>query len=155
MALQNVDRIALDPIDRELERLSGLLPEYQRLDMQRDIERVSFARSVLEGMRQQIVRRLEAAIGAENPSEALYSNPKFPDLDLDHLTVGHRVRLWHTDSTRVPVELSMEWATIEDITTRGLLIVKPDIEDRLRRIRRDEDVCQVSYDGFSRPNANS
>lgn len=72
-------------------------------------------------------------------SEAL-----FADFARDPWTVGSRVQLRYTGHPhRVPRWLSMEWATIEDFTARGLLIVKPDIEDRLRRIRRDEDVVAV------------
>lgn len=80
-----------------------------------------------------------------------YRNPVFPKLDLDDLHVGDRVRLWYTGSGRVPLWLANQWATIEAITGRGLLLVTPDIEDRIRRIRRDEDVCEVWCDGFSRP----
>ncbi|MCL5116441.1 MAG: hypothetical protein M1272_04760 [Firmicutes bacterium] len=153
MHLPDSDRIVLDPIDRELKRLDGLLARYRQLGLPNDMERVTFAQLVLSGIRQQIVRGLEASTAADEPSGRAYVNPKFPDLDLDHLEVGHRVRLWYTGNWhRVPLWLSMEWATIEDFTARGLLIVKPDIEDRLRRIRRDEDVREVSYDGFLHPN---
>ncbi len=156
MNLPNGDRIVFDPIDRELKRLEGLLAQYRQLYLTHDIDRVTFAQLVLSGIRQQIARGLEASAATDKPSGVAYANPKFPDLDLDHLEVGHRVRLWYTGNWhRVPLWLSMQWATIEDFTARGLLIVKPDIEDRLRRIRRDEDVCQVSYDGFPHPNPNT
>lgn len=72
-----------------------------------------------------------------------YHNLAYPHLALDDLRVGDRVRLLWNGYHRVPLFLTHTWATIEGLTQAGLLIVRPDAEDRVRRIRREEDVCAV------------